>query len=104
MSSKPLHPEFLVLRQMRRAREANPDEPIDLTVICGDQEKETRFVDFRPRDRVLVASFGNVERFVPLRYVRESWRERTASSTRHYVDVTADGWRIMARGSLRRVM
>ncbi len=104
MSSKPLHPEFLVLRQMRRAREANPNEPIDLTVLCGEQEKETRFVDFRPRDHVLVTSFGNVDRFVPLRYVRESWRERTDSSTRQYVDVTVDGWRIMMRGSLRRVM
>ena len=104
MSSKPLHPEFLVLRQMRRAQETTPNEHINLTVICGDQEKETRFVDFRPRDRVLVTSFGNVERFVPLRYVRESWRETTTKSIRQYVDITADGWRIMMRGNLRRAV
>ena len=82
---------LLVLRQLEQTQD---HERITLNASSKHGVVEVAFVALREKDNALVVRrHGGGLAFVPLEFVRSSWREERPHGTRYCVRVTRVGWR-----------
>lgn len=82
---------LLVLRKLHQTQTS---ERITLAASSKHGVVEVAFVALREEDNALVVRrHGGALAFVPLDFVRSSWREERPHGTRYCVRVTRVGWR-----------
>jgi hypothetical protein len=82
------------LHVLRKLQQTQTNERITLNASSKHGVVEVAFVALREDDNALVVRrHGGALAFVPLDFVRASWREERPHGTRYCVRVTRVGWR-----------